>query len=525
MHSTTPPPRHLGKPPIQPFQPFESTNAALPPSTNAAPPAPLSGIQEMLQQRLQEMSVPQTSSPLRRRATTVGEQTNEGVDARNNGRLCSKQRSFTNSVGTRTIQKKQPTRVDGLLDPASPPSPSLCDQVKKVKGQSRNSSTFEMREVARYNAKRGPECVVANPLTSETPKLTTKNLPDYLPMFFTLTDRTRKFCAKEAAQEVMKCIQYHGGTNLILESFIKIKAQLQDKTSKRWDRLFAALVLHPQSSPFLKAYIEQSGEDCNDFATRVIDRIWKQGVDSRDVIHALKLLTIQDLKEQRVEHLFREKNLSSSLCKVYGCYLLTKELEQVENILQDEFELAKKRLEGLPKEQEILEQKDGLLFLLCADVKVLREEMKTRVNDYSTLELEGQLDFANRRLEANALYFSDFAKGFFQQLYRLSLPEDFCSLLHMRRLAIQEKFPDKAEVFCGELLCLRIINPHLTNITKDPLKACILKDLGKILQNFSNQVDFEDKNSGPLLPFLKDMYHNFIEEHRAFVNKHSLLNS
>lgn len=434
-------------------------------------------------------------------------------------------RSFTKSVGRKHPIKlvEKTDRVGSLLDP--PSSPRLNNFSPRLrKEQDKKSSTLEMQNAASHSAKNHPACVVVNPLNSYDPILTEENLKEHLPTLFALSVKGQKFCTTTAVQEVLKCIQYHSGFAMAISSLLEIKEQVQEdrRINKRWDRFLTALFLHPQSAPFLIAYIKASGEDVNHFATRVTARICKQEEKVDNVILALYLLTTEELKEQQAGTLFRSASLSSSLCTQYGSYLLKNQMAELENIVWKEFELAKERLEI--SESEILRQKEGLHYLLSVEPKVLKEEMKKRVKDYESLDYREQLDFADRRLLKNAPYFKDFAKGLLNKLYNLSLPKDFCSLLQMRRKAIEEKFGGDGEVFCGELLCLRILCPGLTEIPKiSPLERNVLKNVSGVLQKLSNQVEFdESKNAGPLLSTLQELYDELIEQHRSFVNKHSL---
>ena len=506
----------------------------------------ISGIQEMLKKKLEELElsqshIPSTSTPPTHPATVMN-------CPRNSSKKNQRPRSLPRWQGKRTTKEetgqKTTKLVESLLSPRSrertgegnTPLTPLNSMILKARWEKpsldQRSMTLEMRNLANSTAKQGHGCVVLNPLKSESTNLTKENLTDYLPSLSALSDKSEKFCAETAIQEIMKCVQFHNGFHLIVECLVEIKEQLHDvkQLHERWNVFFAALFLHPQSAPLLQAYLEQSKEEYHDFADRVIDCIWKREEEIDKVMNALFIYTCQDLKAQETNNLFREKSLSSSCCRAYGCHLLAKQLEQLKDIVREEFESAKKRLLKATPEHMLLRQNEGVNYHLCVDVKFLRKEMRKRGKDFATFPENNQRDSTDRQLEENAPFFQTFASGILNRLYDLPLPNDFCTLLHMRRKAIEEEFLKKshsvetskeAEVFVGELLCLRILNPFLTSLELTDLQRNVMVSLSRILQNLSNGEFCEEKNSGPLLPFFKEIYENFIEQHRAFVNKHS----
>jgi hypothetical protein len=501
------------------------------------------GLQEMLQKKFVEMTRPQTPRRLSPALPNLPKATeNQNAENHSARRM---PRSRSSSLGPKTDElRKKTSSVSGNLyslvrketenkTPFSLPKQTM-NRLKETDGGDR-SSTLEMRSLARSSAKKNEhECTVVNPLLDKI-ILTTKNLPEYLPTLYALSDKNKKFNEEDAKQEVMKCVQYHNGFSLIIKKLSEIEEQIKENKTlqDRWYKFFAVLFLHPQSASLLNAFFEKSVENCNDFAKKMIDCILELEVNNHTLIHALSIFTKENLKKQQSATLFREANISSSLCTIYGCYLLTEHLKTIEGVVKEEFIQARKRLEEKSSEDILLKQEEGIHYHLCVDVKRLQEEMKNRVKDFTNLTLIEQQDFANRRLEENTPFFKLFATNILTKLYDLPFPADFCSLLQMRRKAIEEKILDRdhslenrhlAEVFSGELLCLRILSPFLTTLGKTELEKSILVTLSKILQQLSNQVEFDTKNSGFLLPTLKEIYNHFIEPHRSFVNELSLSN-
>ncbi len=123
----------------------------------------------------------------------------------------------------------------------------------------------------------------------------------------------------------------------------------------------------------------------------------------------------------------------------------------------------------------------------------------------------------------------EFFRFFLNKLYESPLPQAFQDLLSIRRKQIYdyliskepiplEEAPAHSEVFIGEVLFLRIINPYLRNIGKKSSEIDALTNLMKMIQSLSNQVRFGSEKKDEVFESFNDIYDIFIQKHRDYIN-------
>ncbi|MBS0652696.1 MAG: hypothetical protein JSR39_04125 [Verrucomicrobia bacterium] len=338
-----------------------------------------------------------------------------------------------------------------------------------------------------------------NPLLIKNVVFDSGELGKRCPTLLKITEK-KKFDAQEAAKEVTQCLALPQGPELLSETLLKLKRELEGtKREPRFHELMACLLLFPQAVRFTSAFVALH-EDCDEFSLRMITLLNLRESAPLSVIYSLSLFTKNELPGQTLDTLFRGTNLSTSLCKEYGLQLLDPEL----------------RLLGRSVKRS-LEKSD--LLSLCLNEKLLQKHL-------SVADAVPPSEVVAARLQENIISCKSYFREMLTWIYQMRISPECQSLLAMRRAQIGKHFDlshsdERLIAFTGQLLFLRILNPFLIEQGTTELERSALVSLTKITQALTNQIPFGTEKQDPIFKSFNDIYEDFRGLHQQFINANS----
>lgn len=381
---------------------------------------------------------------------------------------------------------------------------------------------------------------VVNPPVSQSEKIKLPYLSRILECFF--------FDDAKAAAELTICIRAYPTEQCVFEElntlFDKCRAyQEKHKKAKyinRFHDVLARVLIDPKNVDFLHRFFKETKSlNIQIFSKHAI--AFLQKINRLDNFTSIcSLYTKKDMEDQKIETLFRETSLSSSLGMEFGCYLWKERIKFFDKLI------IKKLSQFEPYSLSFDRQ------------RILKELGKEK--GFSQWDDNQKDERINQELKAHASSFCEFAQPILEEIYSTDskkFTKTFAELLQMRRghiidflkksqgqtkqkpsQSIKEENQLKSNAsfiemavnspiegskkYTGELLFLRTLNPHFTNELaskeKDPEKRQVIPKLSKVIQKISNEARFEndelsfDKING-LLAEMKPVYDAFLAKY------------
>jgi hypothetical protein len=343
-------------------------------------------------------------------------------------------------------------------------------------------------------------------------KMRTEELKMRMPYFLKLSESNffSMFSPERAAKELSGCLKENPRDfPLIVDIVSKLRSiNKKDSVKAKLHEVLAHVLLNVEGTQFIYVYFDKSGQEENkDAFAKTVVKIVDKNKKQFDFMQSLSRVTELELPKQKVQSLFRETNLSSTLCKAYGSYLWGKQMKELDGLIVKELRRFK------PED-------------LLLDRNLLMEIVKKQNPNFNHLSIQDQKKLEEAQLNSNVINFQKFAEAIISHIYLLKVSGSLQELLQMRRhyiisflkaqtdnkvhlssnnnnvedQEIQNEVSDpdeRSKIYICELIFLRIINPHLlalVDANKEPEKYRILVQLTKVIQKIANQVPFEEKD-------------------------------
>lgn len=245
--------------------------------------------------------------------------------------------------------------------------------------------------------------------------------------------------------------------------------------------------------------LESPRDEIPRFANNAIRILLTEKDSSCLILQVIKRITRSEIKNEKLDTLFRETNFSSALCREYGVQLWTEDLNNLLNTVK-----------------QALDQSDLVAISLDQDVV-------SKTPGPETLD---------EKLDEHAKRFSEFARPIIQKLFELSPPKNLQQMLVSRRKQIikflrkhsleKEEAIRASRTYISEILHLRLVNGKLLLIDLSPLPHNVLVSLGKVLQCLAKEAPFGFEKQEPIYERLNPLFSDFLELHREFIDRFSL---
>lgn len=330
-----------------------------------------------------------------------------------------------------------------------------------------------------------------------------KTAPPFHEMHFS---SIRKFFfneAKAAAEffEVYK--KFPKNREILIQNLVETRKTLSsDKHLKRMDVVITKILKLRGSSILFWSYfnsLESPRDEIPRFANNAIRILLTEKDSSCLILQVIKRITRSEIKNEKLDTLFRETNFSSALCREYGVQLWTEDLNNLLNAVK-----------------QALDQSDLVAISLDQDVV-------SKTPGPETLD---------EKLDEHAKRFSEFARPIIQKLFELSPPKNLQQMLVSRRKQIikflrkhsleKEEAIRASRTYISEILHLRLVNGKLLLIDLSPLPHNVLVSLGKVLQCLAKEAPFGFEKQEPIYERLNPLFSDFLELHREFIDRFSL---
>jgi hypothetical protein len=262
---------------------------------------------------------------------------------------------------------------------------------------------------------------------------------------------------------------------------------------------------------YLKSIPDLTQDEVGRFAEHAMTRLSKEPHASSLIQASISRITRCELKHQTRDTLFRETNLSSSLCREYGNLLWRKHFK----------ELVKAIEHAAP-------HKD--LPSLSLNYDVVKDQL-TRKQETPSETVPPEM--VEEAFNENAARFMEFARAVIPMIFEHLPPKELQEVLISRRQRIihfikehpLEENEDPVSIsrtYISEVLYLRLLHPHLVLSDHPLLLNNVLISLSKVLQCLAKENPFGTEKRDPIYERLNPLFEEFIEAHRQFVDACSL---